>query len=60
MIKEIDKSRVKQHELYSDLKWGDKKGYHLCVDTSFVNIKEMTHYVAEYAKMWFKEQDKLK
>lgn len=58
MIKEIDKTRVKQHELHSDLKWGDKKGYHLCVDTSNVNIKEITKVVAEYAKVWFKEHQK--
>lgn len=60
MIKDIDKSRVKQHELYSDLKWGDKRGYHLCVDTSYVSIKEITHVVAEYVKVWFKEQNKIK
>ena len=60
MIKKIDKARMRQHELHSDIKWGDRHGYHLCVDTSNVSIKEMTHYVAEYAKMWFKEQDKLK
>lgn len=58
MIKEIDKTRVKQHELHSDLKWGDKKGYHLCVDTSNLNIKEVTKVVAEYAKVWFKEHHK--
>lgn len=58
MLKEIDKTRVKQHELHSDLKWGDKQGYHLCVDTSNLNIKEVTKVVAEYAKVWFSSKNK--
>lgn len=57
LIKEIDKSRVKQHELHSDLKWGDKVGYNLCVDTSNVNIKAITKVVAEYIKTWYENKN---
>lgn len=55
MIKDIDKSRVKQHDLHSDTKWGDKTGYHLCINTTDVEIKNIVPSVAQYAKEWFKK-----
>lgn len=53
MIKQIDLNRAKQHELHSDLKWGDKEGYNLCINTSNLNIKQIVPYVAKYANAWF-------
>lgn len=53
MIKKIDTERKKVHSLISDVEWGDKKHYHLCVNTSGMEIKSLVHSVAEYAKLWF-------
>ena len=55
MIKQIDSNRAKQHELHSDLKWGAKEGYNLCIDTSNVTIKKIVPIVAKYAMAWFEK-----
>ena len=34
--------------------WGDKSGYHLCVNTSGMNIKDLTPLIAEYAKYYLR------
>lgn len=51
-IKEIDSSRAKSRELLSNLKWGQKEGYHLCVNTTGMNIKTLAPHIADYAKYW--------
>ncbi len=55
-IQSIDKSRKSIHDLYSPYTWGDKRGYHLCVNTSQVNIKDIAPIIAEYILSFFKEQ----
>lgn len=55
-IQSIDKSRKTMHDLYSPYAWGDKRGYHLCVNTSQVNIKDIAPIIAEYILSFFKEQ----
>lgn len=55
MIKKIDASRIKQHELHSDLKWGAKEGYNLCIDTSNVTIKKIVPHLANYIKEYINE-----
>ena len=47
--KDIDKTRAYYHDFEADFKWGRKEGYHLCVNTSGVEIKEMIPYLAAYA-----------
>ena len=49
------RDRAKGQELVSDFKWGEKEGYHLCVNTSGLSIKEITPLIAEYAKHWLGE-----
>lgn len=53
-IKRIDRERAKYRELLSDMKWGAKEGYHLCINTSDIAIKRLIPFVAEYAKNWFR------
>lgn len=60
MLKEIDKSRAKQHELHSDTKWGDKAGYHLCINTTNIEIKKIVPLLANYINEWFKEHENYK
>lgn len=54
-IRRIDNERSKSLELISEFKWGDKKGYHLCINTSGLSIKNIIPYIAEYAKYWLNE-----
>lgn len=51
-IRRIDQQRRQYYELCSGKRWGEKKNYHLCINTTGLTIKEMTPFVAEYAKLW--------
>lgn len=50
---EIDKERAKHRTLYTDTKWGDKCCYHLCVNTSGIEIKKLIPGLAAYVQSWF-------
>lgn len=52
-IKLIDKNREKFYNMLSSLEWGDKNNYHLCINTSDTNIKDLISPLAGYIKMWF-------
>lgn len=54
-IRQVDNLRAKSLEMVSEFKWGNKEGYHLCVNTSGLSIKELTPLVAEYAKYWLRD-----
>lgn len=54
-FKQIDAGRAKHQRFLTDLKWGDKEGYHLCVNTSGVVIKSIAPLVAEFAKHYFEK-----
>lgn len=55
MIRQIDKQRAQHHQMYSDLKWGAKEAYHLCVNTSGKEIKSLIPALAQYVRAWFGE-----
>lgn len=55
--KEIDKGRANNYDLTSTYRWGDKRGYQLCVNTTNMNIKELTPLLAAYARQWFQENN---
>lgn len=55
-IKKIDADRKRYHGLISDIPWGDKRGYHLCVNTTDREIKALVPVVASYVKLWFEER----
>ncbi len=52
-IKTIDKNRAKHHDVFADVSWGSKEGYHLCVNTTSISPKDISPIVAEYAKSYF-------
>lgn len=54
-IRQIDKGRAATHGMVGDYPWGDRRGYHLCVNTTGVDIKALAAQVAAYARFWFKE-----
>lgn len=53
-IKQVDKDRAAYRDLFSDIKWGQKEAYHLCINTSGKEIKTLVPAIAEYARLWFK------
>lgn len=52
-IKQIDTGRAKHQKFLTDQKWGDKEGYHLCVNTSGLDIKSISPVIADFAKGYF-------
>ena len=44
---EIDKSRAKYYEFYTEKHWGDKLNFDLCINTSHVAIKKLAPHVAK-------------
>lgn len=57
-IKKVDADRAKYHEMFSDTRWGMKEGYHLCVNTTGVNIKALVPIIAQYARGWMEADQK--
>ncbi len=53
-IKKIDKNRTKHREAISHIKWGRKEAYHLCVNTTGINPKDISPIIADYAASYFK------
>lgn len=53
-IKQIDKMRFKTREILSDLSWGQRDAYHLTVNTSDWNMKELAIAVSDFANSWFR------
>ena len=54
-IKRIDADRKRYHGMISDVPWGDKRGYHLCVNTTDRQIKDLIPLLAQYIELWMEE-----
>ncbi|MCI7442014.1 MAG: cytidylate kinase-like family protein [Clostridium sp.] len=52
-IIQIDKDRKNYHNIISNLEWGDKRNYHLCINTSGIEIKTIIPSLAVYIENWF-------
>lgn len=52
-IKAIDKNRKVFNGLISNSEWGKKENYHLCINTSNVEIKKIILSLAQYIENWF-------
>ena len=52
-IKNVDKGRYRNHCLMSNEKWGDRKSYHLMINSTNFNIKDLVPAVKEYAIKFF-------
>lgn len=52
-IKAVDKRRATNHNLLCSYRWGDMRGYDLCLNTSDLEIKRIIPSVAQYAKECF-------
>ena len=58
LIKKIDKNRARTHELISDSIWGHSDSYHLTINTSGWEIKELVPAVAEFINHYFDRKTK--
>ncbi len=52
-MRQIDKARARSREMLSDSRWGQADSYHLTINTSGWQIKELTPAVANFAQRWF-------
>lgn len=52
-IRRIDKNRSRTREILSSSTWGSRNAYHLIVNTTGWDLKELAPAVAEFATRWF-------
>lgn len=53
-MKQIDRSRARTREILSGSKWGQRDAYHLTVNTTDWQIRELAPAVADFAESWFR------
>ena len=46
-ILDVDKNRARYYEFYTDMKWGDRKNYDMCVNTTNSDIKKIASVIAK-------------
>ena len=51
-IREIDKRRAAYRADFTTDKWGDMASYHLCINTTGIEIRTIIPALAEYARAW--------
>lgn len=56
-MKQIDKVRAQTRELLGGSPWGERSAYHLTVNTTGWNIKELVPAVADFAAGWFRRTE---
>lgn len=52
-IIQIDKNRKKYHDIISNIEWGNKNNYHLCINTTGIEIKTIISSLSDYIEDWF-------
>lgn len=52
-IKQVDAGRARQRRFLTDSEWGVKESYHLCINTTGINIKNLIPPLAEFIKNYF-------
>ena len=55
-MKQIDKERAAYRELFTEESWGKKESYHLCINTSGIEIKTLIPAIAGYMTNWFNQK----
>lgn len=53
-IRRIDRNRAKTREMITGSRWGDCKSYHLVINTTDWNMKDLTPAVAGVISSWFR------
>ena len=55
-IRRVDKNRAHTREILSSSVWGHRDSYHMIVNTTGWDIKELAPAVASFAKLWFEKK----
>ena len=55
-MKQVDKNRAQYRQMFADTKWGVKETYHLCVNTSGHQIKDLIPGLASFVRCWYGEK----
>lgn len=56
-IRQVDKARAADHALAAPYPWGDKRGYHLCINTTDIDIPAIVPHLAAFAQGWFERRN---
>ena len=56
--RQIDLNRRRTHDTFAPEKWGDRRGYNLCINTAGVDIKTLIPGLKEYALAFFESLKK--
>ncbi len=59
-MKRIDKARAANRRIMRSSEWGKRENYHLCINTSHVDIKDIVPALVEYSKIWFNKEEQKK
>ncbi len=57
-IKFHDKKRRYYHNTYSDMKWGDSRGYDICINSSIIGIDATVDILANYVEKFREAESK--
>lgn len=57
-INKIDKTRAQTRALITDNGWGERDAYHITLNTTNWDLKELALAVAEFVKRWFELNSK--
>lgn len=55
-IRSIDKNRSHAREILTESKWGDRAAYHLVINTTDWDMKELAPAVKAFADCWFQKK----
>lgn len=55
-IRSIDKNRSHAREILTESKWGDRAAYHLVINTTEWDVKELAPAVKAFADCWFQRK----
>ncbi len=55
-IRQVDNARKKHRDLLSTEKWGDKKNYHLCINTTGFEIKDLVPTASAFIESYFNKK----
>ncbi len=58
-MRRIDKARARSREILTDSRWGHADSYHMTVNTSDWELKDLTQAVAEFVQRWYAAQEQL-
>ena len=57
-IKQVDRDRAHHRLMYDDGKWGAKECYHLCINTSGREIKDLVPAIAHFCRDWMADNER--